>query len=377
MTRRKAGTVTAFDGRWRIRATVDGKRVSLGLCDTREEAEAVLAAALAYTGPGRRKVTTLRTYGKGWLDRREKDGHHRHVHVDRSRWARHIETAPFAGKPIRKITRGDVRAWVHLLVRTEANSVKVRKDGTVERKQTGHALSRQSVRHSLNLLRCCLRDALDDEVVPKNVAADVRVPPAAEREGEAWTCLTPAEIAAVTGPAVPEERRLAFAVAIYTGLRAGELWGLRWSDVTLDGDRPKVTVRRSWNGPPKTKTSRREVPLLPPALAALRRWRELRPGVGSALVWPADGGGLHSRSYDGQWERWCGKVLGRHVRFHDLRHTCCSHLISGTWGRPLSIMEVRAWAGHASIQTTQRYAHLAPEAIHAAAAAMAEQWTGR
>jgi integrase len=60
--------------------------------------------------------------------------------------------------------------------------------------------------------------------------------------------------------------------------------------------------------------------------------------------------------------------IARHVRFHDLRHTCASALLQGFWAphwvaRPLRLEEVKEWLGHTSIATTQRYAHLCPEAV--------------
>jgi hypothetical protein len=60
--------------------------------------------------------------------------------------------------------------------------------------------------------------------------------------------------------------------------------------------------------------------------------------------------------------------IERKVRFHDLRHTCASHLVMGTSGRRWSIEEVSKLLGHSDIQVTQRYAHLADTALHRAAA---------
>jgi Phage integrase family len=53
----------------------------------------------------------------------------------------------------------------------------------------------------------------------------------------------------------------------------------------------------------------------------------------------------------------------------DLRHTCGAALISGWWGRGWSLIEVRDQLGHKDIKTTQRYAHLAPDVLMAAARA--------
>ncbi len=58
----------------------------------------------------------------------------------------------------------------------------------------------------------------------------------------------------------------------------------------------------------------------------------------------------------------------RRVRFHDLRHTCASHLVMGTWGRQWTVNEVSAFIGHSDISVTQRYAHLSVDHLAVAAA---------
>jgi hypothetical protein len=63
--------------------------------------------------------------------------------------------------------------------------------------------------------------------------------------------------------------------------------------------------------------------------------------------------------------------ITRHVRFHDLRHTCASHLVMGSWGITLSLLETAQWLGHTSLSVTQRYAHLCPDRLAARVAASA------
>jgi integrase len=58
---------------------------------------------------------------------------------------------------------------------------------------------------------------------------------------------------------------------------------------------------------------------------------------------------------------------GRHVRWHDLRHTCGASLVGGWWGRRWSLEEVQSYLGHESIQMTQRYAHLSRSTLKKAA----------
>ena len=66
-----------------------------------------------------------------------------------------------------------------------------------------------------------------------------------------------------------------YAAAVYTGMRAGELAGLRWDDVSLE--RRLITVQRSFEGPTKAGDVR-YVPILDPLLPVLRAWQRLHPG---------------------------------------------------------------------------------------------------
>lgn len=387
MTKRghREGSITRARDRWRVRMTLDnGRRVSLGCHDTEEEAEAVLAEA-------RRRVTeadlltgavTVAAFGRRVLEARELDG----VRGMRSEWStyrRHVVASELGPLPLAAVTRRDVERWVRALLRRPGMRGRRQGSGHVL-VPTGRTLSRQSVIHALRILRAILEEAAREELVEANPAAGVRVPKQA-RTDDPWTWLTAEEIDAVLDcDAIPVDRRLIYQVAIFTGLRAGELWGLRWADVHLEGDRPELVVRHSRGGPTKGGRPGR-VPLLEPARAALARWATMaddaRP---DALVWPAEGGGHHANGFDAGWadhpERLGGELvvraghkslagISRPVRFHDLRHTCASHLVMGTWGRPWRLEEVRGVLRHQSIAMTQRYAHLAPDALHSAAAA--------
>lgn len=170
--------------------------------------------------------------------------------------------APLAGWPLADLTRAHVQTWV-----TDLRRVKATKAGPGgARIPTGRRLARQTVVHALNLVRVALEAAVAAGHLKANPARDVRVPKE-PRSDEGWTYLTAAEIDQVlTSEAVPEPARVVFTVAIYAGLRAGELWGLRWQDVRLDGDRPEILVARSYDGPTKSGKPR-HVPLLAPARA--------------------------------------------------------------------------------------------------------------
>lgn len=331
----------------------------------------------------------LKVFGEAWFDERERDGLVAGVDRERYVWNQHIATAFFARWPMKQIKPRHVQRWIGKLLKKEAIHTITTGRGD-EQKQvhrpTGRTLSRQSVVHARRILYACLEQArIDGKGPPTNPAAGVKVPkvPLIVEDEDSWAYLTPSEIESLFAVLPNARLRAFYAVAIYGGLRAGEMIGLRWQDVVLDGDSPHLKVRRSRDKATKTKGSRREVPLLRPAREALKAWRaecRSQPVVSAdGLVWPADHGGCHAVGYDAGWaghsEKRGDKMIERpgwrekagvrdHVRLHDLRHTCASHMRMGTWGRAWELHEIMAWLGHSDIKTTMRYAHLSPDNLH-------------
>lgn len=146
-------------------------------------------------------------------------------------------------------------------------------------------------------------------------------------------------------------------VAIRTGLRRGELLGLRWDDVDLPGRR--IIVRQSIvRGKVTTTKSRkpREVPLTASAVAALKSQRHLR----GPLVWcGVEGKPLAPRTMARQLDNARRRAKLRPIGWHVLRHTFASHLAM----RSVPILTIQKLCGHATIAMTLRYAHLAPVAL--------------
>ncbi|MFZ5481174.1 MAG: tyrosine-type recombinase/integrase [Myxococcota bacterium] len=163
-----------------------------------------------------------------------------------------------------------------------------------------------------------------------------------------------------------------YAAAVYTGMRAGELLGLRWEDVNFDEKVRLITVKRSYDKPTKTG-SIRHVPILDPLLPVLRAWK-LRCGSHD-LVFPNPSGTMRQPSARVLQETFQAclvraklveavePVKGRRresaITFHDLRHTFASHWVMA--GK--DIFKLQKILGHKSVQMTQRYAHLAPDAF--------------
>jgi integrase len=148
-------------------------------------------------------------------------------------------------------------------------------------------------------------------------------------------------------------------------MRCGELLGLRWKDVDLEGSTIRVrrTLTREGNGyalgEPKTKKSRRTLRLTQRAVDALRSHRasqaqeKLRAGSlyqDRDLVFAGEGGGLLNPSNLRQ--RSFAPLLKRagldQVTFHDLQHTCASLLFQKNV-HPKFVQEL---LGHASVAIT-------------------------
>ena len=244
---------------------------------------------------------------------------------------------------------------------------------------THRGYSPQTVIHARATLRRALHDAQRDGLVIRNAAALARPPRAERRE---MRPLTADELRSLLDATADDPMGPLFAVAAGTGLRLGELLGLRWTDVT-DGS---LTVRRSlaraegggWAmAEPKTRRSRRTVML--PAVARLgldrQRERQAAARVAAGSTWQdrvnvvftdAIGRPLNPTAVSHAF-RAAADRLGLPVRLHDLRHTAASLLLGA--GVPLKV--VSETLGHSSIAiTADVYAHVTPELRREAADAM-------
>ena len=181
-----------------------------------------------------------------------------------------------------------------------------------------------------------------------------------------FAVLSPAEVQAVARATGTEQDATLILVAAFTGLRLGELRGLRWRDVNFTNK--LVHVRRSYTGagegPPKSGNSR-SVPLIDTAARALdglsRRDRFTGPDdrvfcspTGGVL----DEGQCRDTFYAALKTAGIGRDrgTGKLLVFHDLRHTFGTLAVQTF---PLS--DVQAYMGHANISTTMIYVHHTPQ----------------
>jgi integrase len=136
-------------------------------------------------------------------------------------------------------------------------------------------------------------------------------------------------------------------VALYTGMRRGEVLGLEWKRV--DFSRGVLALEETKSG------RRREVPMNDAVHAAL-----------TALGPRGSGRVFRTRSIRTAFERACREAKVYGFRFHDLRHTTASWLVMA--GR--SLKEVQELLGHRTFAMTLRYAHLSPDRLRDAVNAL-------
>ena len=159
------------------------------------------------------------------------------------------------------------------------------------------------------------------------------------------------------------ELRTMILIALRTGLRLGELRGLRWEDVDLPAGRIRVAqsivyVKRKGEPgrdvvtTPKSHKAR-EVPLSDEARAALHAHRHSR---GPLVFCDADGAPVAFQPVQRALRKVLRQARLRTMGWHALRHTFASHLTM----RGVPLKATQELLGHASITVTMRYAHLMP-----------------
>jgi integrase len=234
------------------------------------------------------------------------------------------------------------------------------------------SMSRVMARKVLGSLRSLLRDAQRRGNVAQNVALGVKRIDADKRsEGRLKVGIdipAPEEIRAILAAA--KRHRPLLMTAAFTGLRASELRGLRWSDVDLKAGELQVRQRADrYNemGEPKSRAGHRVVPLGPLVANTLREWKLACPR--GELVFPTVSGRIVAHSQLVRWLQAAVRAAGltdrdgepKYTGMHALRHFYASWCINpedrGGQGLPPKVVQERL--GHSSIvMTMDTYGHL-------------------
>src|ERR1019366_5086628 len=180
--------------------------------------------------------------------------------------------------------------------------------------------------------------------------------------------MEPPEVAHELLAALPDSERAFWAVALFCGLRRGELRGLQWTNV--DFDNGVIRVERSWDpvkGPVDVKAGagRRAVPM---AFVVRRELMTHKKGTkrdGQDLVFGRTATGAFSASAIRARANKAGTRAGLEpITPHEARHCAISYFIAAG----LDWKQISTWAGHGDVrQTWNRYGHLVPGGEQAAA----------
>jgi integrase len=243
-------------------------------------------------------------------------------------------------------------------------------------------LAPKSVRNTHVVLRKALADAERLGLVARNVASSARAPTARRPEFATWS----SDDLRAFFAAVRDDRLYAsFVLLATTGMRRGEVLGLRWRDVDLDGAQLAVVQTLSTVGqativaPPKTQRSRRTIFLDSQTVAVLKEQRRHQRSeqLAAGPAWDASddlvfrdelGEPMHPDWFSREFNRLIRSTGVPRIRLHDLRHTYAT-LALKTGVHPKVVSER---LGHATVGITlDLYSHVTPAIARDAADAVA------
>jgi integrase len=367
MARRANGEGSIYqrqDGRWCASISIDHARRKHFLGNTREKVARQLNAALKARDDGQPVITERQTMGQfltSWLEAVRPS-------IRERTWVRYeqyvrLHATPALGRvPLTRLTPQHLQ-------RLYADRLKAGLSGT-------------SVHHLHAMLHSALDQAMRWTLVPRNVA-DLVDPPRIQRHD--ISTLSPDQVRLFLDAAVGDRLETLYVLALTTGMREGEVLGLKWRDVDFAGGAVEVrgSLQRVPSGlviaEPKTNRSRRRVGLTDTAVAALRQHRarqaeeRLRLGGGWRndldLVFVDEvGQPIEATKFLRNSFKPLLKAAGLPaIRFHDLRHSAATLLL----GRGIHPKIVSEMLGHSQIAITlDLYSHVTPTMQREATQAM-------
>lgn len=333
---------------------------SLEQADADAAAERIAAAEKAEAeriAAEKAKAPTVGEYVSSFVDTLEASGNVERVTVSGYRTTAARIDAGFKDVKLADLTTAQVQKWENRLSKQGLSPATVLKY---------HRLLSEVCRHAADV----------DEIIPRNPCAGVKVPKQKSPSPNSLTREGYARLAATLDNLAPSPVVTAATIALYTGLRQGEVCGLRWRNYRTDG-RGNRTIEvvesigkakgGTYSKAPKTKSSRRTVPV-PKQLANMldrRRAAMVEELEADGITLDADkfealyivgytDGRYYSPSLIGRgWKELSGSfgltgTQGRAVTFHDLRHSFATLTIS----EGADIKAVAAILGHANAAIT-------------------------
>ena len=238
-------------------------------------------------------------------------------------------------------------------------------------------LSSRTVRYTHSVLRNALEQAVKWSMLYRNPADLVDLPKLQKQEMKSFP---PEEASKFMSAIIYSKWKAAFSLLISSGMRPGEVLGLKWSDVNFDEGKVYIlrTLSRSSEGwkfeEPKTSKSRRTIPLPPSVIKDLKEHKkeqaaeklEAENYTDNGLIFACQNGEpLHERNLVRRHFKPLLEKAGLpNIRLYDLRHTCATLLL--TAGENPKVVSERL--GHASvILTLDTYSHVLPDMQQGAA----------
>lgn len=313
---------------------------------TRRQAEARLRRLIEELerAPAVAERLTVEEIGTRYIQHLTALGRRRSTLQDYKSYLR-VHLVPFFGElPLEKIGRSDVEDFIA--------------------EKLGDRKAPKSVRNYLGLLHSLFAYAEKQEWTRGNPCKLVEQPGDDERDLDI-RFLDDEELEALLrsvpdGGLGPIDRVL-YLTAAMTGLRQGELLGLRWRDI--DWAASRVRVRRNFVrgefGRPKSKRSSRSVPLADRVAGELdRHFKSSGYQADDHVVFgnPVTGKPLARRAVLKRFKQNLSRARVREIRFHDLRHTFGTRTAAA--GVPLRTLQ--EWMGHRDFKTTLIYADYQP-----------------
>lgn len=248
----------------------------------------------------------------------------------------------FGHRQLVSITRADVDAFVAHMTR--------------KKKPDGEPFHNGTINNALFKLRAILGAAVDWNYLRTDPTKGVGMLPVTQKEIEFWEAGQIAHFLSTAARLEPGWYPL-FATAFRSGLRSSELIALHQDDLDLHGWRIHVQ-RAFWRGQLGTPKGGKDrwVDIPESLVQLLREARHLR---GPFLFCGEDGSPLARHHLAPPWKRIVRASELSWLNIHGARHSYASLLVR----RGVPLTAVQQLLGHASITTTQRYAHLAPRAI--------------
>ncbi len=352
------GTISQLpSGRWRVRVTIAGKRYSANTATRREaqqwQRERLGEADRGLLPPAER--VTVAQYFARWLEDEVKHTRKPRTYDSYSDCARLYLLPTLGAIKLAQLQPSHVQQLCSALL--------------------DEGLSAKTVRIAHGTLHCALEQAVDWNLVPRNVAGLVKAPRAKRKEIEALDADQARQLQAVAN----ETRWAALvALALATGMRQGELLGLKWGDVDLDAGVVRVRRQLGRDGvlaEVKNDHHRRSIDVQPSAVATLRehkrRQNEARLLLGSewqdnGLVFCTHRGRpLGHRNVSREYKRLVQRAGLPDVSFHALRHTNATLLLL----QGVHPKMVQERLGHSTVSMTlDIYSHVLPRLGKEAAA---------